>query len=212
MADKSSEFPRISRPSNDLADAAEDADFAAKFRAGEPGVMEAVFFAYFDRLYSLIYHSVGDNQAVAEDIAQETFLSAMKSARNFQSRSKLYTWLVGIAHHKIIDFYRHMKVERKYMIPPADDESEGILQVVDDGDSVTEIAESAESDAAVQKAMLKLPVDYRQVLLLKYVEDMSVSEICQVMNRSQKRSRDFSRAQRKLSVKTSGKRARDNAS
>ncbi len=186
MADKSSEFSRVPRPFNGTADVDGDADFAAKFRAGEPGVMEAVFYTYFDRLYSLIFHSVGDNQAVAEDIAQETFLSAMKSAKNFQSKSKLYTWLVGIAHHKIIDYYRHMKVERKYVNAPTDDDSGEIAQVTDGGKSVIEIVESAESDTELQNAMQDLPVDYRQVLLLKYIEEMSVSEICQVMNRSPK--------------------------
>ena len=91
-----------------------EADRAQRLRKGDLTVMEELFTIYADRLYSLIFHQVNRDQALAEDITQETFLSALKSAKNFRGKSKLYTWLVSIAHHKIADQYRRQKRDRKY--------------------------------------------------------------------------------------------------
>jgi len=180
---KSSGFLSPSGPVWPNADRIDEADLALRFIAGDTGATEVVFYAYFDRLFTLIYHSVGKDRAAAEDIIQETFLSALKSAENFQAKSKLYTWLVSIAHHKIVDYYRHLEVERKHLNhfskdPPGDKTDESL--------SVGDMVEHSESKTAIEKVLLSLPVDYRQVLLLKYVEDMPVAEICQVMKRSPK--------------------------
>src|SRR5512138_546146 len=89
-----------------------EAVLAAKISAGEADAFNELFLIYFDRLYSLVFHEIGRDQTIAEDIVQETFLSALKSAKNFKGNSQVYTWLVGIAHHKIADYYRHLKRER----------------------------------------------------------------------------------------------------
>ena len=186
MGIKSSGFLSPSGPVWPNADRIDEADLALRFIAGDTGATEVVFYAYFDRLFTLIYHSVGKDRAAAEDIIQETFLSALKSAKNFQARSKLYTWLVSIAHHKIVDYYRHQEVERKHFNHFSNDPPGEKPEIVDESLSVSDMVEHAESNDVIEKALMSLPVDYRQVLLLKYVEDMPVAEICQVMKRSPK--------------------------
>jgi RNA polymerase sigma-70 factor (ECF subfamily) len=162
-----------------------EAGLVDKIRLGEDDAIKDLFNAYFDRLYSLVFHEVGKDQSAAEDIVQETFLSAFKSLKKFKGDSRVYTWLVGIAHHKIGDYYRRLKRERRNTIIPSENDSER-LELVDTGMSAADMVESAEVKLVVEQALLRLPFDYRQVLLLKYIEEMSVSEICQIMKRSPK--------------------------
>lgn len=168
-----------------LQDNKGEPELMEKIRSGENEAISALFNIYVDRLYSLVFHEVGKDQSAAEDIVQETFLSALKSLKKFKGESHIYTWLVGIAHHKIGDYYRRLKREKRNTIQSPEKDSDH-LELVDTGMSAADMVESAEVRLVVEEALLKLPVDYRQVLLLKYFEEMSVSEISQIMKRSPK--------------------------
>ncbi len=93
----------------DDATQVQEAELVARLRQGDRGALEQLYLRYFDRLYSLVFHQVGRNKSVAEDIVQETFLVALKSAVKFRSHSTFYTWLCSIAYHKITDFYRQSR-------------------------------------------------------------------------------------------------------
>jgi RNA polymerase sigma-70 factor (ECF subfamily) len=168
------------------ADQANEAELVERLRYGDLAAMEQLFNTYFDRLYSLVFHEVGRDQAVAEDVTQEIFLSALTSISKFRGQSKLYTWLCSIAHHKIADFYRRQERERKYRKRASNTGAIEPEQIPDTGPPVADMTESEETRHTVEQALLSLPLDYRQVLILKYVEEMSVQEISQIMHRSLK--------------------------
>ena len=115
----------------------DEGDLAVRLKQGDPNAGAEVFHAYFNRLYSLVYYCVDRDHSTAEDITQETFLSALKSAKKYSGRSSIYTWLVGIANHKIADYYRRLESERKYLnqtilTPPAgqEDTSDGFERML----------------------------------------------------------------------------------
>jgi len=168
------------------ADRANEAELVERLRHGDMAAMEELFNTYFDRLYSLVFHEVGRDQAVAEDITQEIFLNALTSIGKFRGQSKLYTWLCGIAHHKIADFYRRQERERKYRKQASNTGAIEPEQIADTGRTIPGMTESEETRHTVEQALLSLSLDYRQVLILKYVEEMSVLEISQIMHRSPK--------------------------
>jgi RNA polymerase sigma-70 factor (ECF subfamily) len=163
-----------------------DAEMLERLRDGDTAVMAELYDRYFDRVYSLVYNQVDRNKEVAEDIVQETFLAALKSSKGFKGRSSAYTWLCSIAYHKVADHYRRQSRERKRMVSGID------VDTVDDEENPgrqpqpDSLIESAETRQVVNEALSRLPWDYRQVLILKYVEEMSVQEISQVMDRSPK--------------------------
>ena len=164
----------------------QDADMLQRLHGGDRTAMAELYDRYFDRLYSLVFNQVDRNRDIAEDIVQETFLAALKSAKGFKGRSSAYTWLCSIAYHKVADHYRRQSRERKRMVSGID------VDTVDDVENPgrqpqpDSLIESAETRQVVNEALAKLPWDYRQVLILKYVEEMSVLEISQVMDRSPK--------------------------
>ena len=164
----------------------QDADMLQRLHGGDRTAMAELYDRYFDRLYSLVFNQVDRNRDIAEDIVQETFLAALKSAKGFKGRSSAYTWLCSIAYHKVADHYRRQSRERKRMVSGID------VDTVDDTENPgrqpqpDSLIESAETRQVVNEALAKLPWDYRQVLILKYVEEMSVLEIGQIMDRSPK--------------------------
>jgi RNA polymerase sigma-70 factor (ECF subfamily) len=156
-----------------------------RLRSRDKAAMGQFYRAYRDRLYSLVYDQVGQNQAVAEDVVQEVFLAALASLDKFRGDSQLYTWLRSIAFHKIKDFYRHQA--RQPEPDEASDLSPSRLEQARDNQPATSaLLESEEIRQSVHQALADLPKDYQEVLTLKYLKDMPVLAISQVMGRSPK--------------------------
>ena len=180
----------------------EGAELVRKLRRGEPGAVAELYNAYFDRIYSLVFNQVARDGDAAQDIVQETFLAALKSAGKFRGRSKVYTWLYSIASKKVADFYRRRKRVAKYQAEPPTGYAVEVAQTPDSESLALGTLESEGARKAVQETLSGLPWHYRQVLLLKYVEEMSVLEISQIMRRSPKSIEGLlTRARRELQTK-----------
>lgn len=165
---------------------AQEAELVSRLRQGDGDALQQLYLRYVDRLYSLIFHQVGRNKAVAEDIVQETFIAALNSADKFRGRSQFYTWLCSIAYHKITDFYRQQGRQNKHAEPPSKIAAKEIEQIAESEPTILSKIESQEAQQTVEQALSRLPLDYRQALLFKYVEQMPVSEISLVMRRTPK--------------------------
>jgi len=148
--------------------------------------MAEFYNLYRNRLYSLVLEQVDRDEAVAEDLVQEVFLAALSSLDRFRGESQLYTWLRGIALHKINDFYRHHAREAKPI--KSSDDSDGLeLEQTRDNEPATHtVLEDEEVRQSVHQALADLPHDYQEVLVLKYLKDMPVLAISQIMGRSPK--------------------------
>lgn len=161
----------------------EDADLTARLRRGERDAVQDLYMRYVDRLYSLVFYQVGRNKNIAEDIVQETFLAALNSANRYRGQSKPFTWLCGIASHKISDFYRRQRRGAEDVGLRSATEVEKIPAREE---PIVDKFESEETKEVVEQVLAGLPLHYRQVLLFKYVEEMPVLEIGEIMGRSSK--------------------------
>jgi RNA polymerase sigma-70 factor (ECF subfamily) len=157
-----------------------------KLRSGDSAAMEEFYNLYRSRLHSLVLEQVGRNETVAEDLVQETFLAALSSLDKFRGDSQLYTWLRSIALHKINDFYRHQAREPKLNKSSPDFNALKLEQPWDDEPETFAEMEYEEIRQSVHQALVGLPQDYQEVLVLKYLKEMPVLAISQVMGRSPK--------------------------
>jgi RNA polymerase sigma-70 factor (ECF subfamily) len=158
-----------------------------KLRSGDSAAMEEFYNLYRSRLYSLVLEQVDRDQAVAEDLVQEVFLAALGSLDKFRGDSQLYTWLRSIALHKINDFYRRQAREPKPQDSSPDFDVMKQLEQTGDSEPATHtVMESEEIRQSVHQALAGLPQDYQEVLVLKYLKEMPVLAISQVMGRSPK--------------------------
>lgn len=164
------------------ADKTGDIELLQKIEKGDNDAVAELYNANVDRIYSLIYNQVDRDREAAQEILQETFFAAVRSAGKFRGKSKVYTWLCSIANRKVADYYRHKKRETKHRVQcPIDFD-----KIQDTNADVITILESDESSKDTRKTLFSLPLHYRQVLLLKYVEELPVSEISEIMKRSPK--------------------------
>ena len=157
-----------------------------KLRSGDSTAMEEFYNIYRNRLYSLVLEQVGRDQAVAEDLVQEVFLAVLGSLDKFRGDSQLYTWLRSIAFHKINDFYRRQAREPKPKKSSPDFNAIMLEQTGDNEPATFTMMESEEIRQSVHQALADLPQDYQEVLVLKYLKDMPVLAISQIMGRSPK--------------------------
>ena len=164
----------------------QETELVARLRQGDAAALEQLYRQYVDRVYSVVFHQVGQDKSVAEDIVQETFMSALKSIDKFRSKSKFYTWLCSIAYHKVADFYRRQGREARHSEHPSGTGSMKLEQIIDSEPSASSKIESEEDRQVIERALSHLPLDYQQVLMFKYVEQMPVAEISLIMRRSPK--------------------------
>ena len=187
-----------------------EAELAKELRERKSDAITQLYNTYVDRVYSLVYNQVDCDRDTAEEIVQETFYAAIKSASSFQGRSGLLTWLCSIANNKVADHYRRKKRETDKKVMYAE-----YAQQNGHGHDVTTAVESMENVESVKKALSALPLHYKQVLILKYVEGFSLSDISQMMLRSQKSVEGLiTRARREMQDRlgvAGGEQMRDNA-
>lgn len=164
-----------------------DSTLVNKLQKGDTSALAQLYQRYFDRLYSFVFHQVGRNREVTEDIVQEVFLKSITSAKRFKGHSSFYTWLCAIAHHKIADFYR---TKNRYLGIEGTGVEPSLTELHDPREhstsSVEADVEHLENHHLIEQVLMRLPWQYREVLVLKYVEELSVFEISQIMGRSPK--------------------------
>ena len=127
-------------------------------------------------VFGLVYHLVGGDRLVAEDVNQEVWLLAIEQFDRFDfGRGGFRDWLLGIARHRALRHHRR----------PSSLAVEGQLDGLSDGLSPPELLEGMER-ADVVAALLCLHDGTRRVLLAKYVKGLSVVEIAAQTGRSAK--------------------------
>jgi len=144
---------------------------------------------YADALYSYTLPRVNDT-ALAEDLVQETFLSAWKARNGFKGEASEKSWLFSICKNKIIDHYR--KKARDIVQPLSEnavtdgffDEVEHWTQKDQPGDWGIDYQQSVDNKefySVLEKCRKKLQETQQAVFSMKYLEDLDASEICKVL-------------------------------
>jgi len=157
-----------------------------ELRAGNSTAVEEFYNIYKKRLFYLVLEQVGRDRTVAEDLVQEVFLAALGSLDRFRGDSQLYTWLRSIAFHKLNDYYRRRAREPRAEQSTPEIQALKLEQATGDDQPVAAAMESEETRKEVHQALVDLPDDYQEVLVLKYFEEMPVLKISKVMGRSPK--------------------------
>jgi RNA polymerase sigma-70 factor (ECF subfamily) len=146
---------------------------------------------YGDELFRRAHFKTG-NTAVAEDLVQETFLSAYKSLGAFRKESSVKTWLHSILNNKVIDHYRKMGTRAQHEIPITT-ESHNINSFDKDDnwkanglESLWEqeenILDSEEFISMLDNCLNDLPSAWREVMLMKFRLEKKAEEICNDCN------------------------------
>ena len=128
------------------------------------------------RIFALTYGMLGREED-ARDATQETFLAAFRNLRGFRGEAKVSSWLHRIAVNQCISRQRRSKVRSESAL---EDEHETHATPVNY--SPARMAEGRQETAAVRRAINSLPLDLRQVVVMKEFEELTFREIADALD------------------------------
>ena len=139
--------------------------------------------AYSAPIYRLGLRMLGNEQD-AEDVLQNTFISALTHLPSFEGRSSVLTWLYRIAVNEALMILRRGKPEVSIDDTESSDENENIhpTQFVDWGALPEDELLSAEGKQALDHAIQNLPENLRMVFLLRDIQDLSIKDTADTLN------------------------------
>jgi RNA polymerase sigma-70 factor, ECF subfamily len=158
------------------------ANMVAQVKKGDQEAFEGIVDLFKDKIYRHCYRMVGNGHE-AEDLAQETFLRAYRNISKYNNEFKFSTWIFRIATNLCIDRLRKKKPD--YYLDaevPGTDGATMYSQLSSDEPLPEQIVTENERWHELQEEIMKLPEKYRTAIVLKYVEDLSLEEISQIMD------------------------------
>jgi RNA polymerase sigma-70 factor (ECF subfamily) len=141
-----------------------------------PGELDAFVAAYratLPAVFGYLARATTGDRALAEDLTSETYLAALAAWRAGNADAISVPWLIGVARHKLVDRFRRAEREQRK------------LAVV----HATGVVDADEGALAVERELLfgairRLPPLQRAAIALRYVDDLPVREVAQLLDRS----------------------------
>jgi RNA polymerase sigma-70 factor (ECF subfamily) len=156
----------------------ENLAIAKGLKRNDPELLDQLIETYQHRLLRYLMFLTGKRE-VAEDLFQETWMRVLLRGAQYNGKARFDTWLFTIARNLVID------LSRKRQMASLDEmsetgEDERPFEVAIDGPSPLEQFAMREDRAEVAAVLLKLEPNYREVLTLRFHEEMSLEEIATV--------------------------------
>ena len=162
----------------------DDLTLARQVAAGDEQALEAFYARYASPLFAFIHHHLDESRPDAEDVWQDTLLAALRALPAYRGQSRLFTWLCGIARHKIADHFRRQgraAVEVFSDVPGGD-----LADLVATTFLPEEVVVRRATRVRVVEALGSLPQDYRAALVARYADERSVAEVARLLGRTYK--------------------------
>ena len=157
----------------------------ARAKQGYETAFRELVRRYERPLYSLLYRMVRD-RALAEDLAQETFIKVLNGIGSYNPQFKFSSWIFKIANNAAIDHLRKRDLDTLSLdgsphatTPQAMQAT--ALQLGDGAESPLQELEARELGSAIERAIARLRPEYRACILLRHVEGFSYEEIAQTL-------------------------------
>lgn len=156
-----------------------DAD-VARLRRGDLNALSELIARYQNRLYRYLLRIVRQ-PAEAEDLFQQTWLKVVEKIRCFDETRNFDAWLFTSAHNLAIDHLRRFRPQSLDEPLANNEHGETVAYQIPSKDHAPfECVLAAERRNQIEEAMATLPMTYREVLALRFEEEMKISEIAEV--------------------------------
>ncbi len=168
----------------------DDSVLVTRARAGDLGAFEALVTRYEDRVYALALRILR-NEHDAEDVTQQTFLSALENLAGFREEARFSTWLLRIATHAALKVIRKRQGLDAVSLEAATEptgERDGIPHpeyIADWRESPERLVQLSEVRRLLEQALEELDEKHRVVFLLRDVQGLSVRETAEVLGLSE---------------------------
>jgi RNA polymerase sigma-70 factor, ECF subfamily len=150
---------------------------AVRAAQADSAAFAALYRRYLDRVYGYAFYQLGDHHD-AEDVTERTFMAALRALPDFHDQGSTFrAWLFRIAHNTIANAHRSRARRRTEPLP------DDFQPAAPNADPAGQVA-LADELHEVRRVVAQMPDDRRQVILLRFVDDLSTAEIAEVLDRS----------------------------
>ena len=150
----------------------DDLDLIRRMQAGDDDAVRDLYAQYGQRLYAYALR-LTDDPATAEDVTQNTLVTAWRTAHTFRAEGRLIAWLLGIVHHTAMKSIRN---RANYL----DDVAEETIR--EEQPSPEEQAQVKDERSWVRQGMQSLSPEHRAVLELIFYQELTLNEVAQVLD------------------------------
>ena len=141
-----------------------------------PDVFAEFYQRTFREVYRYVYRAVLGDRLLAEDLTQETFASVVGAVRDGRAEVNSIPWMIGVARHKVFDHYRKAAGEQRRM--------EHVWASASNLDDVHVEDLDRDDPARLLDILRDVSPAHRVVLVLRFVDDLTVGEIARLIGRS----------------------------
>jgi RNA polymerase sigma-70 factor (ECF subfamily) len=165
-----------------VSEVRDEATMIASILAGNTHEFHDLIRPHQRSVYSMAL-SMLQNEADAEDAAQEAFLKAFRNLKGFRAESKFSTWLISIVLNEARGRLRQKKTMKVQSLDEGPDEQGQTLPALlrDWREIPSEALERQEVRSLLQRAITDLPLIYREIFLLRDVQELTVSESAEAL-------------------------------
>ncbi|MBI3161868.1 MAG: sigma-70 family RNA polymerase sigma factor [Chloroflexi bacterium] len=140
---------------------------------GDAQAVAELYDLHYQKVYTFSYYRLNGDVALAEDVTEDTFLRAFRAIGSFRWRGTSFSaWLITIARNLIVDLSR---------LPETLPLEETWLDTSSDPAKITE---SEMSNAEVRRSLHKLTLEQKDVIILRFFDDMSIAETAESMGKT----------------------------
>jgi RNA polymerase sigma-70 factor (ECF subfamily) len=159
-------------------------ELARGLRRRDPDLLDRLIERYHYRLFRYLLMLVGSREA-AEDLFQETWIRVLEKGHQYRVQWKFETWLFSIARNLAIDLLRRRRPQSLDELLESEEGMSARNGPPHSDASATLDAVSRREDAQwISDALAQLPAASREVLVLRFQEDLDLSEIAEVVQAS----------------------------
>lgn len=157
----------------------EEKKLIESFSEGNGQAFESLMEKYLKPVYNFVYQ-LTKNQAVTDDLTQETFLKAWKNIKRFDKSKSFKTWIFSIAKNTTYDYFKKKK-EIPFSFFEDEDGGNKLENVSEEKNLPNEILYENDLKRGLESSLDKIPEKYKLILVMHYRDDFSLLEISQIL-------------------------------
>ena len=150
---------------------------ARGLRRRDPDLMDRLIEQYQHRLLRYLVYLAG-NRELAEDLFQETWIRVLERGHQYDGKHEFSTWLYAVARNLTIDYLR--KKSPVSLDGLMEDEEQAPLEPADTRPMAWEVVQQHEHAERISAALLSIPAEYRETVVLRFQEGLALDEIATV--------------------------------
>ena len=144
-----------------------------QYKDGSQEAFDALYHRHLPIVYKRVRYVIPESDV--EDVTQEIFIAVLRSLSSFRGEAQFGTWLRTLTNHKVAEFYRKRTRKQEPLLASLSEAS---------GKTTGSTSKAMEERIFMQGALQKLPENYREIIILRFAEEMQFNEIADLTNQN----------------------------